>query len=108
MDKIFEDFIENLVTEALQGAKFSYLSDAQKKEMAQKLREHFYNVTVEAFVDQLTDEQVSQVKGLDFKSEAAQQKIAEISASIPGFSFVLENELKSEMDRILQTGQIQN
>lgn len=106
MDKIFEDFIENLVNEALKGAKFSYLSNAEKKDVAQKLRDHFYNVTIEAFVDQLTDEQVAQVKDLDFKSPAAQQKIAEISASIPGFSFVLEDKLKAEMDRILQTGAV--
>lgn len=108
MDNIFESFIENLVKECLEGAKFAYLPAKEKKGLEEKLRNHFYNVTIKLFLDQISDEQVNEIKDLDFKTKEAQQKISEISASIPGFAFVLEDKLKEEMDKILQTGQIPN
>lgn len=106
MDKIFEDFINNLVNECLQGAKFAYLAEKDKKEIGAKIRDHFYSVTIDTLVDQLSDEQVNQIKGLDPKAPEMEQKMAEFAASIPGFAFVLEDKLKAEMDKILQTGQI--
>ncbi len=106
MDNIFDSFIENLVKECLQGAKFSYLLPREKNQLAKKLRDHFYDITIKLFLDQLSEQQFNEVKDLDFKEPTAQQKVAEISASIPGFAFVLEDKLKQEMDLILQTGQI--
>lgn len=106
MDKIFEDFIEKLVSECLQGARFAYLPEQEKKAIAAKVREHFYSVTIDTLVDQLSESQVNQIKGLDPKAPEMEQKMAEFAASIPGFAFVLEDKLKAEMDRILQTGQI--
>ncbi|TSC87448.1 MAG: hypothetical protein G01um10147_625 [Microgenomates group bacterium Gr01-1014_7] len=106
MDNVFNDFLENLVNECLQGAKFAYLSEKDKKEIARKLRDHFYSVTIDTLVDQLSDEQINQIKGLDPKAPEMEQKMAEFAASIPGFAFVLEDKLKIEMDKILQTGQI--
>ena len=88
------------------GAKFAYLAEKDKKEIGAKVQDHFYSVTINTLIDQLSDEQVNKIKDLDFKTPEAQQKIAEISASIPGFAFVLEDKLKAEMDKILQTGQI--
>lgn len=104
MDKIFEDYLENLVNECLQGASFAYLPPREKKDIEDKLRDHFYNVTIATFIDQLSDDQAREIKDLDFKTPQAQQKIAETSASIPGFAFVLEDKLKQEMDNILKTG----
>lgn len=106
MDNIFEDFIENLIKECLQGAKFVYLPANEKKELEAKLRDHFYSLTINTLIDQLSDEQVMEIKDLDFKTKEAQEKIAQISAAIPGFAFVLEDKLKQEMDQILQSGQI--
>ncbi len=106
MDNIFEDFIEKQVSECLKGAKFSYLNEKEKKQLTPKLRDYFYNVTIETFLGQISEEQVAAIKDLDFKKEVAQQKIAEMSASIPGFGFTLEDKLKKEMDQIIETGQI--
>lgn len=106
MDKAFEDFIENLVNECLQGAKFAYLSDGEKKEITQKLRDHFYSLTIDTLIDQLSDDQISQIKALDPKDPKMQELMSQFAASIPGFAFVLEDKLKNEMDNVLQTGQI--
>lgn len=106
MDKIFEGFIENLVKECLQGANLAYLREKEKKEITSKVRDHFYSVTIDTLVDQLSDDQVREIKVLDPKSKEMEQKMAEFAASIPGFAFVLEDKLKAEMDKILQTGQI--
>ncbi len=106
MDKIFEEFIENLVNECLQSAKFAYLPEKERQEFAQKLRDYFYNVTINSFIDQISDEQFTRIKDLDFKSKEVLEKIAQISASIPGFAFVVEDKLKKEMGQILETGQI--
>ena len=105
MDNIFESFIENLVSECLQSVKFSFLPEREKKEVAQKLRDHFYSMTIDTLIDQLSDEQVNQIKDLDSKSKM-EEKMAEFAASIPGFAFVLEDKLKAKMSQILQTGQI--
>lgn len=106
MNNIFGGFMENLVKECLQGAKFAYLAEKDKKEIAGKLRDHFYSVTIDTLIDQLSESQVNQIKGLDPKAPEMEQKMAEFAASIPGFAFVLEDKLKAEMDKILQTGQI--
>lgn len=106
MDKIFEEFIENLVNECLHTAKFAYLPEKERQEFAKKLRDYFYNITINSFIDQISDEQFTQIKDLDFKSKEAQEKMAQISASIPGFAFALEDKLKKEMDIILRDGKI--
>ena len=106
MDKIFEEYIENLVNECLQSAKFAYLPEKERQEFAQKLRDYFYNITINSFIDQISEEQFTRIKDLDFKTPEAQQKIAEMSASIPGFAFALEDKLKKEMDKILRDGKI--
>ena len=106
MDNVFNDFIENLVSECLQSTKFAYLSENEKNQLAQKLRDYFYNITINSFIDQISDEQFTRIKDLDFKSKEVLEKIAQISASIPGFAFVVEDKLKKEMDNILRDGKI--
>lgn len=106
MDDTFEQFTENLVNECLKGAKFAYLPNTEKKEIAAKLRDHFNSITINTLIEQLSDEQISQISGLDPADPKMQQLMSEFSASIPGFAFILEEKLKKEMDVILQTGQI--
>ncbi len=106
MDKDFEQFLENLVSECLESDKLAYLPEAEKKEIVSKLRDHFYSVTIDVLIDRLSDEQVAQVKGLDPKDPKMQDLMSQFAASIPGFAFVLEDKLKKEQDKILQTSQI--
>lgn len=106
MDDTFEQFTENLVSECLKGAKFAYLPEREKREIATKLRDYFYSQTIDTLVDQLSDEQVSQIQSMDANDPKTQQLMSEFAASIPGFAFVLEEKLKKETDIILQTGQI--
>lgn len=106
MDNVFESFIENLVSECLKGAKFAYLPEKEKKELAAKLRDRFYQVTIDTLVDQLSESQVREIKSLDPKDPKMEQKMTEFAASIPGFAFVLEDKLKVEMDKVLESGQI--
>src|SRR4051812_3972049 len=106
MENVFENFIEKLITECLQGAKFAYLTPKEKDDLKIKLRNHFMNVTLDTLVDQMSDEQLVQVKDLDPNSPEMQQKMVEFAAIIPGFAIILDDKLKKEMDNILQTGQI--
>jgi len=106
MDDFFEKYIDNLVNECLQTSKLSILSDKEKKDMAGRLRNHFYDKTINTLLDQLSDEQASQIKALDPKDPKVSELMSQFAASIPGFSFVLEDKLKGEMDKVLQTGQI--
>lgn len=102
----FEKFIENLINECMQSAKFAYLPDSNKKEVAEKLRNHFYSVTIDMLVDQLSDEQASQIKALGQNNPKTPELMSQFAASIPGFAVILEEKLTKEMDNILQTGQV--
>lgn len=106
MDDFFEKYVENLVSDCLKGAKFAYLPEREKQEIATRLRDYFYSQTIDTLVDQLSDEQVSQIQSMDANDPKTQQLMSEFAASIPGFAFVLEEKLKKEMDEILQTGQV--
>ena len=108
MENIFESFVENLVTECLKLDKFSYLNEQQKKELVSKLRDHFYQLTIETLIDQLSDEQLLEIKDLEPEDPALAQKFEKFAAEIPGFAVVLEDTLKKESDKILQTGQLPN
>lgn len=106
MDKIFENYVESLIQECLKGAKFAYLPQRQKKEIEGKIRDHFYSVTINTLIDQLSDEQLLEIKDLEPGNPILVQKFERFAAEIPGFASVLEDKLKAEMDQILQTGQI--
>ncbi len=106
MENIFEEYLEKLIKECMQGDKIAYLSRNQKKDLEQKIRAYFYSITINTLIDQLSPEQLDQVKDLDPDSPEMQQKMAEFAASIPGFAVVLEDKLKQKMDQILQTGTV--
>lgn len=106
MDKIFEEFIEKLVSECLQGDKFSSLSEKEKIETAEKLRDYFYNVVIDSLLDQISEDQLAEIKDLDAKDPKMAEKLTQFAAALPGFGFYLEDKLKKEMDLILQNGQI--
>lgn len=106
MNNIFEEFVEKLVSECLKTAKFEFLPEKEKKETAQKLREYFYQQTIDLLLDQLSDEQFFQIKDLDPKDPKMQEKLEQFAAEIPGFALALEDNLNKQSDQILQTGQI--
>ncbi len=106
MDNIFENFVENLIVECLKLDKVSYMSEQQKKEIAGKLRNHFYQLTIKTLIDQLSDDQISEIKDLGPEDPMLEQKFEKFAAEIPGFAVVLEDTLKKESDKILQTGQM--
>ncbi len=108
MDKIFEDFLEKLISECLLGARFSYLAEKEKKETTEKLRDHFYDVIIDTLINQLSEEQLKEIRGLDSASPKMQEKLSLFAASLPGVGFFLEEKLKKELDRILETGQIES
>ena len=108
MDEFIEGYLEKLVSECLKGAKLAILSPSQKQEMAENLRDHFYDVTTKTLIEQLSNQQLMEVKDLDPDSPEMTAKMSEFAAVIPGFYMVLDKKLKSEMDQILQTGQVPN
>ena len=106
MNNIFEEFVEKLVSECFKTAKFEFLPEKEKEETTQKLREYFYQITIDTLLDQLSDEQFSEIKDLNPRDPKMQEKLEQFAAEIPGFAVVLEDKLNKQSDQILQTGQI--
>lgn len=98
MDKTITDFINSLVIKCMANPIF--------KDQKENLEKYFYQVMIETLIDNLSQQQIDQVKDLDIKSPKMQQKLQLFAASIPGFIFILDEKLNSEASKISQTGQI--
>ena len=57
-------------------------------------------------IDNLNEEQISQLEALDPESPQMEEKISLFAAQIPGLAQVLEQKLNEEVAKIKQTGQI--
>lgn len=106
MEEKVEEYIERLIKECVSSPKFSSLSEEEKKDAEEKIRRHFQALMFDALIDNLTDEQIRDMKDLDLKSPEASEKIAYLSASIPGFIFILDEKIKQAARQIKESGQI--
>jgi hypothetical protein len=106
MDNIFEQYIENMVKECLSMDKFMYLPEAQRQQLADQLRDLFYNTTINTLIDQLNEEQLTQIQDLNPEDPILDQKLQEFAATTPGFYETLEGVFRAKLNTILQTGQI--
>jgi|SRR3989344_6253340 len=98
MDKQIIDFINGLVEKCAANPAL-----ADKKE---DLEAYFYRLMIETLIDNLTEDQVNQIKDMDLKSPEAQEKMMLFSAQIPGFIFILDEKLQTDAENIAKSGRI--
>lgn len=106
LEKNIEEYIDGLVNEALGASVFASLSPEQKEEVKNKLYNHFYQVILDTTIDNLNEEQVSQLEVLDPESPEMEEKIRLFAAQIPNLAQEMEQKLDEEVEKIKQTGQI--
>ena len=107
MDSQIEKFLGEYAERALRGAGFASLTDEQRAETKSKLLDYFSDLIFDTLLQNLTDEQLKELQGFsDLGSEEAQQKIAAMSASIPGFIFILQDRFEKAAEEVGRTGKI--
>lgn len=100
MDQKINAYLETLVLEVLNSPQMTNLSDEQKSEKAQKIRDHFNEVIFETLINNLSSEQLNTLKNIGLESPQAQKKIEEYSSLIPSLSTKLEAALNAEAEKI--------
>lgn len=103
MDKFLEEF----VGKTFSGSGFAGVSPEQKNEFRPKLLRYFSDLIFDTLLDNLTDDQLKELQEMpDLGSPEAQEKIALMSGSIPGFIFTLEDVFEKAASEIGKTGNI--
>ncbi len=105
MDDKFNDHINKLVEECLNAPSYSTLTGQLREEAAERLNNHFNLLVINLLIDSLNEEQLSQVENLPENSPELENKFEEFAAQIPGFVYMIEEKLNSEVKSIIQ-GQI--
>jgi hypothetical protein len=107
MDPQIEKFLNDYADKTLAGSGFIASAPKEKEELKPKLIEYFSDLIFDTLLHNLTDAQVDELQAIpDLASEEAQQKIAMMSASIPGFIFILEDHFDKASEEIGRTGRI--
>lgn len=106
MEEKINNYLEKLVVQCFEIPAFKNLYGDQRNQVADNLRNHFYNLIIDVTIDNMNEEQFMKVKDLDFNSPEAEDKLIEVSAEIPGLAEMLEERLNQELATIQQTQQI--
>lgn len=102
----FDQYIEQAASKCLAAPSLVSLSEEQKQQMLQKIKEHFYNIILTTTFDNLTDEQFVQVKDLGPQDPLLAQKIEEFSSQMPFLAQAVQDKIDADSKYIEQTGQI--
>lgn len=102
MDKQIEAYIETLIQEVLQSPAFINLTDQQKIEANEKLRDYINTVIFDTVIDKLSPEQLNAIKDVPLDSSQMEEKLEEYSAQIPSLSTQLEQNLRQKIDEVKQ------
>lgn len=106
MDEAVEEHLNNLANRCIASPHFAALSEEEKAKVKIKIQDHFSNIVFDKLVDNLTEEQVNEVKDMDPKDPEMIRKMQLFAAGIPGFIFTLLKKLNDEATRITQTGHV--
>jgi len=107
MDAQISEFLNGFVDKTLQGPGFIAYAPKEKDEFRIRLIEYFADLIFDTLLRNLTDEQMGELQAMpDMNSEEAQQKIAMMSASIPGFIFMLEDRFGKTAEEIGRNGKV--
>jgi hypothetical protein len=107
MDPQIDQFLNDFAEKTLAGPGFIAFAPKEKEEFKNQLLEYFSDLIFDTLLRSLNDEQISQLQVFpDLGSDEAQQKIAEMSASVPGFIFILQDRFEKASAEIGRTGRI--
>ena len=107
MDPQIEKFLSDFADKTLNGQGFAGSTPEQKNEFKAKLLDYFSNLIFDTLLQNLNEVQLKELHEMqDLGSDEAQKKIALMSASIPGFIFILEDRFEKASEEIGRTGKI--
>lgn len=95
MDLIGQKFagqIDKMVADCL--TSFPNLSEEQKTETSDKIRDHLNQVILDTLVDNANEAQISQLESLDPESPEMEAKITEVASQIPNLAFKIDAALE--------------
>ena len=102
----FDQYIEQATSQCLAASAFSALPEDQKSQMADKIKEHFYNDVLTTTLDNLTDEQFVAIKDLPPQDPVLEQKLEEFSAEMPFLAQAIQEKIDQDASYIQQNGQL--
>lgn len=107
MDPQIEKFLGDFADKTLSGPGFIAYAPKEKDEFRIKLLGYFTDLIFDTLLRNLNDDQLKELQVYpDLDTEEAQQKIALMSASIPGFIFILQDRFGKSAEEIGRTGKI--
>lgn len=107
MDPQIEKFLGEYADKALKGPGFIAFAPKEKEEFKTKLLDYYSELIFDTLLRSLNDAQVAEIQTLpDLGSPEAQDKLIKLSASIPGFIFILQERFEKVTEEISRTGKI--
>lgn len=107
MDGQIEKFLGDFADKALAGPGFIAYAPKEKDEFRVKLMDYFSDLIFDTLLQNLNEDQLKELQAFsDLGSEEAQQKIALLSASVPGFIVILQNRFEAVAAEIGRTGKM--
>jgi hypothetical protein len=92
-----DDIFQKNTNAVLTALGFTDIAEADKPAVMEELGTHFYKIITETLVINLSDEQIREFqKIIKLDSDARDEKIMELAASIPGLSQKLEAAVEAE------------
>lgn len=101
-----DEYIDGLVAQCLQAPGIVNLPPDQKNEFAKDVEDYLTQVSLEALVNKLNSEQLSQIEKLEPASPEMIAKVQQLSAQIPGFADELEKKFQATVAYIKQNSKI--
>lgn len=107
MDPQIEKYLNDFVEKTLAGSGFITYAPKEKEELKGKLLNYFSDLIFDTLLQNLNEAQLQELQAMpDLGTEEAQQKIALMSASIPGFIFILQDRFEKVSEEIGRSGKI--
>lgn len=107
MEPQVDKFLTEIIDKTLAGPGFAIYSPQEKEDFKVKLNEYFSDLIFDTLLRNLNDDQMKELNEIsDLASEEAQNKIALMSASVPGFIFILQDRLEKASAEIGKTSRI--
>lgn len=100
MDAKITAFIESLVAEVLQIPDFASLSEAEKNEVAEKMRDRVNDITLNTLLDRLNLAQLQEIQDLSADNPQLAQKLQEFASKDPFLAEEVEKQLLEEVKKI--------
>lgn len=106
MDEKLNSYFESLMLSVLESPNYSNFSEEQKDQLADKIRDHLYNTFFDTTIDNLTTEQLKDLKNYNIESEEFAEKLEEYSSLTPFLGQKIEKRLNEEVGKLRENPQL--